>query len=365
MQSEPLSILQVITPHRFAGAERICAQLAQRLIARGHHAYIAAPPRCQAFLDYVASLKVPLVSLPLGGKLNLRAPRLLASLALDLQVDLFHSHLSTASLHTVRAARLSHLPAICHVHAMSGTRWYRGADLILACTEGVARHLLASGLNDVPVQVVHNGVLPEEFDQVRPPEEMRAELELAPDAPVIGIVASLTKRKGHVYLFHALQLLADEWPHLTCLCLGDGPLLGRLTKLARSLDIADQVRFLGFRDDRLDVIQICDLLVLPSTGIEGFGLCIIEAAMLGIPAIASRLPGVDEAVLDGQTGLLVPPRDPEALAQAINRLLSDRTERRQLGNKARRRVRAEFTIDAMAKATEAAYRRVLSRAASA
>ncbi len=362
-QSERLNILQVITPRRFAGAERVCAHLAHGLTARGHRVHVVAPPRLPAFQEYVKSLGVPFVALDISGKLNPRAARLLAGLARDLGADLLHSHLSSAGFHTVRAARRAGVPAVVHVHAMSRMLWYRGADLILACTKGVARHVRSSGLVEAPVQVVYNGLLADEFERVRPAEEVRAELGLPGGAPVIGVVGSLTRRKGHVYLLRALAELVDDWPELTCLLLGAGPLRGALSRAAARLGLADRVRFLGYREDRLDFIQVCDLVALPSIGIEGFGLCLIEAAMFGIPSVASRLPGVDEAVLDGETGLLAPPRDAQALAGALARLLSNEEERLALGKRARRRVRTEFTVEAMTRGVEEAYRRVLARRA--
>jgi glycosyltransferase involved in cell wall biosynthesis len=358
--SDRLSIVQVITPHRFAGAEHVCAHLAQELSARGHRVHLVAPPRLQLFQEYVASLGVPFIPLKINGKLNQRAPHLLASLAREVRADLFHAHLSTANYHAGRARKLAKVPLVSHVHAMSSPLWYRAADLVLTCTYGVARHLQAAGLNHAPIEVVYNGILPEEFSNVRSPEEVRSELHLPATVPVVGVVASLTKRKGHAYLLEALSLLRDKWPDLMCLILGEGPLRRVLEQRTQVLGLNDRVRFLGFREDRLDFMQIFDILVLPSVGVEGFGLSIIEAAMFGVPSVASNLPGVDEAVVNGETGVLVPPRDAHALAEAIDRLLSDETERRRLGRHARRRARTEFTISSMADGVEQAYRRMLA-----
>jgi glycosyltransferase involved in cell wall biosynthesis len=362
--SRRLRILQVITPHRFAGAERVCAELSAALRARGHEVRVAAPPRVRAFADYLQQLGVPFLPAAIAGKLNLAAPRRLAALAKEMEADLLHAHLSSASLHACAARRFFPRPVVAHVHAMNRVWWYQGADVVVACSRGVAEHLCRQGLRPL-VQVIYNGVRAQQLAHLPPPQDVRRALGLSPGAPVVGAVASLVPRKGHRYLLQALHLLKPRWPDLVCLLLGAGPLEAALRRLAARWGLAEGVRFLGFRANVWDFVQIMDVLVLPSLAIEGFGLCIVEAALLGVPAVASALPGVDEVVVDNQTGLLVPPGDATGLAQALARLLSDPTLRRRLGDQARRWAQERFAIERMAAEVEQLYENLLSSAGHA
>ncbi|MCX7598872.1 MAG: glycosyltransferase family 4 protein [Armatimonadetes bacterium] len=358
------TVLQLITPHRFGGAERVVANLPHRLIGMGHRVVVAGPPREQLFLDYLAELEVPFEPLNIAGKINPWAVGRICDLARRLKADIIHTHLSSASIHGIAAARRLGTPSVGHVHGMNSPRWYRGATVVLAGTHGIANHLVRQGLKGQELRVIYYGIPPEPFDHLRPVAELRAELGLQPGDRPIGVLAGLVWRKGHRYLIEAVAHLRARWPDLRCLVIGSGRILPDLRELARKLRVQDQVVFLGWRTDALDVMQVLDLHVLPSTEIEGFGLCIIEAAFLGIPTVASRLPGVDEAVLDGETGLLVPPRDSKALAEAIERLLVDEGFRRRLGEAARARARELFTDERMARDIAALYHELLAGQAS-
>jgi len=119
-----------------------------------------------------------------------------------------------------------------------------------------------------------------------------------------------------------------------------------------------QVKFLGFRDDVADLLSVCDLFVLPSL-FEGLPVSVLEAMAAGKPVVATRIGGTDEAVEDGRTGILVPPRDPAALAGAIRTMLSDLPAARRMGEAGRMRVRHEFTAEAMVARTTKIYEELL------
>jgi glycosyltransferase involved in cell wall biosynthesis len=342
--AERYTILQVITPHSFRGAERITAHYVRGLMDRGHRVVVASPGRVPAFLEYLEGLGIEHRALGIAGKINPLAAGRIAKLAREIGADLIHTALSTASLHGLRAARKVGVPGIGHVHAMSGTRWYQQATTVLCCSRGVADHLEREGLKVKDVRVVWNGVRVEEFENLRSAEEMRKELGVTEGARVIGAVAGLSERKGLKYLVEAVGLLGEKWPELQCLVAGGGELRQSLEAQAKALGVAGRVH------------------VLPATGIEGFALVILEAAMLGVPSVATALPGIEgESLVRDETGLLVPPRDAKALADAIDRLLGDEGLRRKLGEAARERTVGRFTIERMAEEIEAVYRDVVGR----
>jgi glycosyltransferase involved in cell wall biosynthesis len=160
---------------------------------------------------------------------------------------------------------------------------------------------------------------------------------------VIGIVAALERRKGHDVLLRALATL-DGAPPWRCLVCGGGSQHDALRRLAADLGIADRVRFIGEQPQVADVLAALDVFVMPSRH-EG----------LGVPVIASAVGGIPEAVKPRETGLLVPPDDPAALAAALNELLRDVEKAKRMGVAGRERVLAEFSMEEMASQYERLY----------
>ncbi len=358
MASNSLSILQVITPARYAGAERMLTYLSAALQDRGHQVTVACKPN-ETLQAELQCQGIEAHALGISSKLNLLAPSRLARLARWREAQIIHTHLSTASLWGTLAARRLGIPSVAHVHALNTKYCYLLADVIVTASQGVRQHLLAQGISPHRVYVVYDGIPASRFANLKPPEQIYQELDLSPQQPIIGVVAHLSAKKGHRYLLEAVGLLEERYPQIACLVMGEGRLRRELEQLAHRLLITPNVRFLGYRDDAVDIMQICDAIVLPSVAKEGLGLCLVEAAFLGKPAVASRAPGIDEAVVHGETGLLVPPADGAALAQAIDQLLSSPNLRARLGQVGKTRAEHLFTLQAHTEAMEQLYLQML------
>ncbi len=354
-----MRILEVITPSHYSGAERVVTYLSGELQRLGHEVLVATKP-LPLLEQELARRGVPCEPGPFSGKLNRRVGERLRELIRTFRPDVVHAHLSTAAWWGAWAAHREGLPCAAHVHGMTHTFWYRRADLLIGPSRGVRDYLVSHGVPVGKTEVIYNGLDPASFVGLRPAEQVRAELELPLAALVIGVVAHLAAKKGHRVLLEALARLAPRHPDLYCLCLGRGPLKDSLEQLARKLGLGDRVRFLGYRHDALEVTQVFDVAVLPSVQKEGLGLCLIEAGFLGIPAAGSDAPGMNEVVQTGVTGLLSAPGDAPALAEALDRLLSDADLRRQLGEAARRRVSAVFTLRRQAEKTVKTFEKLLS-----
>jgi glycosyltransferase involved in cell wall biosynthesis len=360
MNAPKLTILQIITPRRFSGAEREMLYLSEGLQQRGHRVVVA----CKRNPDLQAALQergLPVHPLPIAGKLNFAAPLILAREARRIQADVVHTHLSTAAQWGGLMGKLTGLPVLAHVHSMNSKVFFSLADHLIACSEGVRRHLIAQGVPPERVDVACNGLPARLFTGLAPAAQVRQDLNLPPGAPVIGVVAHLSLRKGHRYLLEALPILLRRFPDLVCLIVGEGALQANLEAHARQLGVAQAVRFLGFRPDAVQLMVGMDVVVLPSVAKEGLGLALIEAGFLGKPTVASAAPGIDEVVVDGETGLLAPPGDAAALASCLAQVLADPALADRLGDAGRRRVQQHFSVDAMAERTEAIYRKILSR----
>jgi phosphatidylinositol alpha-1,6-mannosyltransferase len=169
-------------------------------------------------------------------------------------------------------------------------------------------------------------------------------------------VGNLVERKGHDLVLRALPQLKQRWPGLLYVIVGDGPFRPALEALAEQLGVASSVRFAGRVDSAAlpAFYRLCDVFVMPSRlraehhDVEGFGIVYIEAGACGKPVVGGLSGGTEDAIAEGETGLLVDPGDANALAAALARILEDPGFARTLGENARRRAAAEFTWAAFA-----------------
>jgi glycosyltransferase involved in cell wall biosynthesis len=230
-----------------------------------------------------------------------------------------------------------------------------GVDRYIAVSHHVARKLCQTyGLPANKVTVIHNGIFLSPF--VRPADtELRAKLGATNGRPIVLTLARLDQQKGHRYLLQAVPLVPDA----LFVFAGDGPERASLEAQARQLGLNDdRILFLGYRRDTPDLLACCDLFVLPSL-FEGLPLSILEAMAASKPVIASAIGGNDEAVIHEETGLLVSPENPAALAQAIQRLLSDRPLAARLAATGKAQVQKKFSAEAMVQRVTEIYEQIL------
>lgn len=353
----PLCVAHVITPSRLSGAELYMITLAERLNARGHRNLILCKHRALPVIEECRARGLDVQGVPLYGKLDLLAPRRLARLLIQEGADIVHTHLSSASLWGAFAARRAHLPVLATVQGQNTALWYRFADLLIANSEAVRQHMIAQSIPPERVVVVHNAVDLSAFQRRLSPAQAKRGLGLDPQCLVIGTAAHLSPKKGHDDLLAAALSIAPRLPHAHFAFLGEGPMRPQLERTARAAGLADRVHFLGFRRDVAAVMSAYDIFALASWW-EPFGLVFVEAMALGIPVVTTRGGGAPEVVADGETGLLVPARDPQALADALLRLATDADLRATMSSAASLRA-GQFDIADKVLEVEAAYYRLL------
>jgi glycosyltransferase involved in cell wall biosynthesis len=273
-------------------------------------------------------------------------------------VDVVHSNGFTPSRAVATAARLTRTPHVCHVRFGASAQFlawvFHGLpvpDVFIFNSHALADDLvphLRGAYGRIRHEVIHNGVNLEAF---------RAQPR-RPGCPRIGIVANLIPVKGHADFLHMAARLKSEGVEAEYWIIGGDihrtGLDQKLERLSCELGVAPDVRFLGHRNDVPDLVAQLDVLVCASHD-EPFGRCLIEAMSCGKPVVATRVGGIPEVVEDGSSGLLVPARDPSALAAAVARLLRDPTLAAAMGRAGHQRAQACFDAHAHAARVGAVY----------
>jgi glycosyltransferase involved in cell wall biosynthesis len=287
----------------------------------------------------------------------------------ELQPDIVHTFLLTASLYGRLGAILAGVPIVIGTevniyehkrphHALAERLLMRGTDRVVASAKSV-RDFYVAQVHAAPakVDVIYNAVDWSQLQTTSSRGAMRASLGLPDELPVAGIIARLTEQKAHRYLFEAMAVTPGlESLHL--LVVGDGDLRDELRGRAERLGLSPRVHFLGARRDLGDLLGAVDLFVMPSLW-EGLPLSMVLAMGAQLPVVATRVAGIPEVVLHGQTGLLVPPADVPALGAALARLVGDPALRQTMGAAAAAFVRPRFGVDGYVAAVTDLYDRLL------
>ena len=372
-----MDIAQVspIYPPDRGGTGRVAYEYTERLRARGHSVRVFTPQYRQIDSDPPHVLRVP--STLQAGNASV-TPSLYHRLAGFELVHLHYPFFGGAEPSVLRKAIRNdhalvvsyHMDAVAHgvkgrlfdLHQRLLLPWILArADAVLVSSIDYARHSALARIDGVldRVEVHPFGVDPDRFHPGEEPD-LRRSIGIAPGEPAIVFVGALDPAhhfKGFPVLVDALQGLGDLPWHLVVV--GEGPLRAGFEALAMSRQLGGRVHFAGnVSDEALPrYYRLADIHVLPSTArAEAFGLVALEAAASGIPTVASSLPGVRTVVLDGETGLHVPPGDPARLREAVRLLLEQREMRLRLGRMARARVRTESCWEPLIDRLEQTYR---------
>jgi glycosyltransferase involved in cell wall biosynthesis len=323
-------------------------------------------------------LGLTFVRAPLGKKLGFRPRREIASVLRGLKIDVLHTHGGVAGLHGRAAARLAGTPAVVHtlhgIHylhyrnpflrrlfVLLERRYSRFTDrLILVCQSDLRKARRYKLAPERKMTVILNGLAHGPEFKADDLARRRTELGWTPGRPVVGTVARLHRQKGIIHLLRAGPRIFSAVPESRIVVVGDGPQADRMAREARRLGLGERCLFLGERRDAGALMALFDVFVLPSLW-EGLPFVLVEAAALGKPIVATAVDGVPELLEDGRTGLLVPPGDPAALADAVIRLLRDKSGAGNLAEKARSLVPPRFPLRRMVEQTQRVYLEVIDR----
>jgi glycosyltransferase involved in cell wall biosynthesis len=369
--------LHIDTEPTWRGGEQQLFYTVEGLRARGLPAVVLAQPD-SPLLERALAAGFDAEAFRIHGEADFAAAWRLSRLLRDRHFDVLHCH--TPHAHTIGVVARWLTPAewrpklviarrvdfsIRHTGDILGLsrRKYNRADCIIAVSQAVRDVLARDGVDAARVVLVREGIdvarIERAPDRAR---ELRAALGIREGERLIVNVAALTAHKGQRYLLDAVPQVRAAHPDARLVIFGEGELRAALEEQARALGLGDGVVFAGFRppDEIPSILKAADLFVLSSFE-EGLGTSLFDAMAAGTPIVATRAGGIPEIVRDGETGLLVPPRDPAALAAAINRVLGDAALAQRLAEAAGRYVRAEGTKERMVEETIRVYEGLLKK----
>jgi glycosyltransferase involved in cell wall biosynthesis len=366
-----IRVLFVLTSPVRGGVEEVVLGLVSRLDRAEFEPVLAAPGALLAAFGPALDPAVPTVAVEADDPRRPGQVWRLARAMRRFRPDVVNPHLFRSTVVTAPLARAFGLAVVETYHGREGWRLGRSRfafwpdrlvgrllDRVIAVSEAARDFLVrVKGYPPGRVVVVPNG---RDLTALRPGGArlaVRKELGLDVGAPVVAAVGRLEAQKGHAYLLAAWPAVRAQAPGARLLVVGDGSLRAALERQARALGIADSVLFTGFRDDVPRLLEAADVLALPSL-YEGLPLTAIEAAAMARPVVATAVDGTPEVVRHGATGLLVPPADPRALAEALATLLRDPDRAAALGRRGRAWVLERFGLAAHVQATAAVYRDV-------
>jgi glycosyltransferase involved in cell wall biosynthesis len=361
--------LHIDTARTWRGGQNQVLLTVLGLRAAGHRAMLVAHPSGE--LRRRAEEGLDLVALAPDHELDLKAGWKLSRLITRLGPDVVHAHdPHGVAMASVALSMLTKTPAPPLVVARrvdfrlkrnSFSRWkYRQVTLFVASSEAIRDLLIQDGIPPAQVVTVHEGIDADRMASIDGANVHEA-FWLPHGAPVIGNVAALVPHKGQRHLIDAMPAVIRAVPDARLVVLGEGDLRPQLEHQVKHLHLEKHVVLPGFRPDVLSLIKGLDLFVM-SSETEGLGTSLLDAMAAGKACIGTRAGGIPEVIEEGVTGLLVPSRDPPALATAIVRLLEDPARRSRMGAAGLERVRTTFSVERMVVGTLAAYTAVMQRA---
>jgi glycosyltransferase involved in cell wall biosynthesis len=279
-------------------------------------------------------------------------------------VDLIHSNSVFACLIAKMATVNLKTKVINTVHSwgtnknmLSAKIVNYSADKVIAVSHSTARCYIENGLNPDKVTVIHNGIDTDKFQKL-PPDKvktMKAALNLAPEAFVIINIARMEEeRKGHHTLLEGAKQIIARHPDVQFLLVGDGVLNDKYQHFALTAGIKENMHFLGNRSDIVELLSVSDVFCLPSDW-EGLPLVIAEAMACSVPVVATAVSGVPEIVVDGETGYLIPPKNPDRLAAKLSKLIDYPEVTSMMAKNSRERILKHFSLDNLISRIEDIY----------
>lgn len=364
-----LKTLHVEMGRHLLGGTMQVFYLNQGLAARGMESAVVCPRQSELYLKCQEE-GITVFPVHYGGDMDLRLIFALRRIIREYRPDITHIHsrrggdtLGLMAAKWAHCGRIVVSRRVDHPLARSGwnkLRYEKWPDRTVAVSEGIRQAMIQGGIDGNKVTVVHSGIEAALYQTHDDRIEVRNELGIGHDRLVLAVIGQLIERKGHRFLMEALPAIREKHAKVELLFLGEGRLEEDLRAECKRKGIVDQVHFAGFRRDVGRVLRAVDVLVHPAT-MEGFANAVLQGMAAEVPVVSSAVGGMPESVRDGENGFLVPPSNPQALADAVIRLLDSPALRAEFGQRGRIIVETEFSSEAMVEGLLRVYRDLVGR----
>ena len=360
--AEPITSVHVDTARTWRGGQNQVLQLVTGLSALGHPTWLVAHARGE--LKERAQEGLRFVGISPKSEFDVQAAWQLGRVLRDVKPDVLHAHDPMAVALAAMALQMQNgasRPLVVaarrvdfHLKRHAFSKWkYRHVDLFIAASGVIAGILERDGIARDRIVVVHDGINVGLIDK-QETVDAHAAFWLPHGSPMVGNVAALAAHKGQKHLIAAAKIVVREVPDARFLIVGEGELKDQLERQIKQLALERHVVLTGFRPDAIGLMKSFDVFAMSSVT-EGLGSAVLEAMACERAVVSTRAGGLPEVVIDGETGLLVPPTDEPALAKAIVDLLKDASRRAAMGRAGRARAVGAFSAEAMVSKTLAAY----------
>ena len=357
--------LHIDTARTWRGGQNQVLTTVMGLRALGHRTMLVAHSGGE--LRQRAAEGLDLIALAPKTEMDLGAAWRLSRIIKQLKPDIVHAHdphgVAMAALALSMSTQLAKPPLVAarrvdfHLKGNSLSRWkYRQVDCFICASEAIRQMLVADGVPPARTVTVHEGIDIGRVDAA-PAAHLHEDLWLPHHAPIVGNVAALVPHKGQRHFVEAARLVLPRVPDARFVIAGEGELRPALERQIKDHHLEKHVLLAGFRPDVLSLHKAFDVFVMSSIT-EGLGTSLLDAMAAAKPVVATTVGGIPEVIVEGETGFLVPPRDHEAMADAIVRLLNDEALRVRMGRAGRARAASRFSAERMVQDTLRAYQRV-------
>lgn len=348
MGKDTLNILHIDTETEWRGGQQQVAYLFQGLLDKKINTSLVCQPSSQ-LADFCRAEDLHFYPVRMRGELDLLAAFKIARIAKRDNFNILHLH----SAHAISVGLLtklffleSKLVGVRRVdfpirkHILSRLKYKsRLMDRIVCISHGIRNVLIEDGVPSERIAMIRSGVDINKFNNASGKVNIRKRFTIPDNHILIGTVAAMVGHKDYPTLLHAASLVIRQVPEVTFLAVGHGPDSKIIKNLSGQLQLGDKFIFAGFQPDVGPFLKSFEIFVMASK-LEGLGTSILDAQSVGLPVIATQTGGIPEIVKHNQSGLLVPPQDPEAMANAIIELINDQSKRIALGTKAKENVRS-------------------------
>ncbi len=364
------TILHLIETTELGGAEKVLVNLAWGLEKRDFYSIVCLREEGSLQRELMER-GVETYILKEGGFFDLRFLMNLLGLVIRKRVSIIHAHEFLMNVYGTVLGVLSARPVVTTLHGKFYyiEKWRRRTALRLVsrfsqlvCVSEDLRFFVSKSLQ-IPshrIKTIHNGVDLDTSLRNKVGSNIKSELGIEDGCKVIGTIASLYPIKGHRYLLYAIPNIIQRYPKVIFLFIGKGEEEEKLRNEAANIGVSSSVRFLGFRSDVLELLNSMNVFVLPSLS-ECLPLSVLEAMASCVPAVVTDVGGVREIIEDGETGYVVPSRDPTVLAEKILALLENEKKATSMGLKAREVIRNRFSLKKMMDEYTALYNSLIQR----